>query len=151
MPKTETFRTLEEVRAHKQHLISERDRVQEDLRSQLDLVRDPEFRRSIMGDAFGDLLQSWRPLKSLSRMMGSPAGAASSALGLILGAKAKTPLASATLAFASFVLPELLDRLSTDPNALGTKLKQELNVSLQRVKNYVSERRQAHQVIRSEE
>lgn len=151
MAKTEAFNDLEHVRAHKLRLRAERDRVQEGLKSQLDLVREPEFRRALMGDAFGDMLQAWRPLKSIGRLLGGPADATSKTLGAVLGARAKTPTGRAMVALASFVIPALLEKFGKDPGAFQEKLSHELQVSWDRVKEYVAERRQAYERSTSEE
>jgi hypothetical protein len=142
---SERFRDLDQVRQHKLALRAERDRVQDGLRSQLDLLREAPFRRGLIGDAFGDLLQAWKPLKSLTKLVGGTSGVTQAALGTVLGAKAKTPVGRAAVALASMVLPALMERWSKDPGSLGNKLQHELGVSWERMKEYVNERRKAHE------
>lgn len=142
---SERFRDLDEVRKHKLALRTERDRVQDGLRSQLDLLRESSFRRGLIGDAFGDMLQAWKPLKSLTKLVGGSSGVTRAALGTVLGAKAKTPMGRAAVAVASMVLPALMERWNKDPGSLTNKLQHELGVSWERVKEYVNERRKAHE------
>lgn len=145
MAKTETFQSLDAVRVHKLRLRAERDRVQEGLKAQLELVREPDFRKGLMGDAFGDMLQSWRPLKSISRLLGGTTGATSKVLGMALGAKAKTPTGRLMVGLASFVLPALMEKFGKTSGVTSEKLQHELGVSWDRVKEYVNERRAARE------
>lgn len=141
----ERFRDLDHVRKHKAALQAERDRVQDGLRAQLQLLGEPTFRRGVIGDAFGDMLQAWKPLRRIAKFVGGSSGATRLALGTVLGAKAKTPMGRAAVAVASMLLPALVGRLSKDPGSLGNKLQHELGVSWERVKDYVNERRKAHE------
>ncbi len=145
MTMSERFKDLGEVRQHRLALRAERDRVQDGLRAQLELMREAPFRRALMGDAFGDMLQAWKPLKSIAKLVGGSSGATRLALGTVLGAKAKTPVGRAAVAVASMVLPALMERFTKDPNSMGSKLQHEFGVSWERVKEYVNERRKAHE------
>lgn len=151
MSKTEVFRDLNEVRAAKERLRAERDRVQEGLKARLELAGDPGFHKSLLGGALGGLLRSWRPMKGLAEVLGGSAGTAGSILSMVLGAKARTPMGSLLIGLASSAIPALIDRLGEEPDAFGPKLKRELGVSWERVKDYVNERRKAHQESPSEE
>ncbi|MBL7952898.1 MAG: hypothetical protein JNM62_14405 [Flavobacteriales bacterium] len=142
---SERFRDLDEVRKHKLALRAERNRVQDGLRSQLQLLGEPDFRRGVIGDAFGDMLQAWKPLKRIAKFVGGSSGVTRVALGTVLGAKAKTPMGRAAVAVASMLLPALVERWNKDPGSLGSKLTDELGVSWERVKEYVNERRKAHE------
>ena len=68
MPKIEPYRSLEEVRIAKIRARVERDRVQGDLRTHLDQLREPTFRRALMGDAVGDMLQAGQIKLPISTM-----------------------------------------------------------------------------------
>lgn len=144
MPKPEPFRSLEEVRTAKLQLQAQRDRVQQDLHAHLDHLREPTFRRALLGDAVGDVLQAWRPLRTLSRLLGGTSGMTGKALGLALGAKARTPLGRAAVLVISALLPGLVERLTQDPQGTGQRVLHELGVSWQRIKDHVNARRQAH-------
>lgn len=144
MPKPEPFRSLEEVRTAKLQLQAQRDRVQQDLHAHLDHLREPAFRRALLGDAVGDVLQAWRPLRTLSRLLGGTSGMTGKALGLALGAKARTPLGRAAVLVISALLPGLVERLTQDPQGTGQRVLHELGVSWQRIKDHVNARRQAH-------
>jgi hypothetical protein len=144
MPTTEPFRSLAEVQVAKARLRAERDRTQDALRVHVDHLREPHFRRALMGDAVGDVLQAWRPLKTLSRLLGGPSGMTGKALGLALGAKARTPWGRAAVLLASALLPGLVERLTQDPQGTGQRVLHELGVSWQRIKDHLNARRQAH-------
>ncbi|HMC96941.1 MAG TPA: hypothetical protein VKG92_04775 [Flavobacteriales bacterium] len=143
MPPTKPFNTLVEVRAEKERLRRERDRVQAGLKVQLALVRDPEFRRALAGDAFGDMLQAWRPLRSVKKLLGNSPALTSSALGLLFGSKAKAPLGRVLIAVATAALPLIMERMGRRSGATSDNLFSELAVSWGRVKEYVRERRAA--------
>lgn len=147
--KPDRFRDLDEVRAHKIALRAQRDRSLQALRGQLELIGDADFRRGLMGDAFGDMLRAWKPLKHVGNMFGGSSGAASSALGTLLGAQARTPMGRVLVTLASIVLPVLADRW-VQGTAGRDRLRQELGVSWERVKQYLDERRKAHQEHRTE-
>lgn len=150
MPRTEPFRSLAEVRAETARLRAERDQVQVGLAGHLDLVRDPAFRRALAGDAIGDLLKSWNPLRSVVSMVGNSPAAVTGALGLVLGAKARTPVGRVAMTALSVVAPLLIGKLGKDPAATGGKLVHELGTSWDHVKEYVRERRAALRERRSE-
>lgn len=150
MAKTETFQNLDEVRAAKIRLRAERDRVQEGFAAQLQLIREPEFRKAIAGDAMGDLLQAWKPLRTVKAMFGGTAGITSKAIGLVVGAKAKTPAGRVMVALASFVLPALMEKFGKKSGITTDKLQHELGVSWERVKEYVKERREAREAAHNE-
>lgn len=144
MPTTEPFRSLAEVQLAKARLRTERDRTQEALRAHMDHLREPSFRSALMGNAVGDLLQAWRPIRTLSRFLGGTSGMTGKALGLALGAKARTPLGRAAVLVISALLPGLVERLTQDPQGTGHRVLHELGVSWQRIKDHVNARRQAH-------
>ena len=104
---------------------------------------------AVIGDAFGDLLRAWKPLKHVGNMLGGSSGAASSAMGAFLGAKAQTPMGRMLIALAGIVLPAMADRVAQG-TAGRDRLRQELGVSWARVKQYLNERRKAHQEHRTE-
>ncbi|MCC6542187.1 MAG: hypothetical protein IT225_08200 [Flavobacteriales bacterium] len=151
MARTEPFQDLAQVRDRKHRLRNERDRIQAGLKAQLDLVREPGFRRAIMGDAFGDMLQAWRPLKHLGQLLGGTSGTTRAALGAAFGHRARTPTGKAMVALASFVLPALLERFGKDHGLVQDRLPRELKVSWNRVKEYVAQRRATHEQSRSKE
>lgn len=141
MPRIERFHTLADVRAEKARLRLERDGVQANLQAKLELVRDVEFRRALAGDAFGDMLRAWRPLRSIKKVLGNSPGLTSSALGLVLGGKANTRIGRLLITVAAAALPLIMDRLGNGSHLDAEKLAEELNVSWGRVKDYVRERR----------
>jgi len=145
MVKTETFQNLDEVRAAKIRMRAERDRMQDDLGAHLQLMREPDFRKAVAGDAMGDLLQAWKPLRTMKAMFGGTAGLTGKAIGLVVGSKAKTPAGRVMVALASFVLPALVEKFGKKSGITPDKFQHELGVSWERVKEYVKERREARE------
>lgn len=144
MPPTKPFNSLAEVRAEKERLRRERDRVQSGLKDQLDLVRDKDFRKALIGDAVGDMLQAWRPIRAIMSFLGKSPGTTGQVLGSVLGGRMNSKWARVLMAVASAAIPVVMDRMGKDPGATGSKLAHELAVSWGRVKDYVRERREAH-------
>ena len=66
--------------------------AQSGLKDQLELVRDGDFRKALMRDAVGDMLQAWRPVRSLMSFLGKSPGAAGNVLGRGALAAARTSL-----------------------------------------------------------
>lgn len=150
MAKTEAFLNLDEVRSAKIRLRAERDHVQEGLSARLQLVREPEFRKAVVGDAMGDLLRSWKPFRTVKAMFGGTAGLTSKAIGLVVGAKAKTPAGRVMVALASFILPALMEKFGKRCGIDPDKLQHEFGVSWERVKDYVDQRRAAREEANTE-
>lgn len=144
MPPTKPFNSLAEVRAEKERLRRERDRVQSGLKDQLELVRDKDFRKALIGDAVGDMLQAWRPVRAIMSFLGQSPGTTGRVLGSVLGGRMNSRWARVLMAVASAAIPVVMDRMGNDPGARGSKLAHELAVSWGRVKDYVRERREAH-------
>lgn len=144
MPPTKPFNSLAEVRAEKERLRRERDRVQSGLKDQLELVRDKEFRKALIGDAVGDMLQAWRPVRAIMSFLGKSPGTTGQVLGSVLGGRMNSKWARVLMAVAGAAIPLVMDRMGKDSGATGSKLAHELAVSWGRVKDYVRERREAH-------
>lgn len=144
MPPTKPFNNLAEVRAEKERLRRERDRVQSGLKAQLELVRDMDFRKALIGDAVGDMLQAWRPVRAIMSFLGKSPGTTGQVLGSVLGGRMNSKWARVLMAVASAAIPVVMDQMGKDPGATGSKLAHELAVSWGRVKDYVRERREAH-------
>jgi hypothetical protein len=144
MPPTKPFNSLTEVRAEKERLRRERDRVQSGLKDQLELVRDKDFRKALIGDAVGDMLQAWRPVRAIMSFLGKSPGTTGQVLGSVLGGRMNSRWARVLMAVASAAIPVVMDRMGKDPGATGSKLAHELAVSWGRVKDYVRERRETH-------
>jgi hypothetical protein len=143
MPTTEPFRSLADVQLAKARLRTERDRTQDALRTHFDHLREPAFRRALVGATIGELLQAWPPIKRLTRLLGGSSGITSKALGLALGAKATTPWGRAAMMVASALLPGLVERLTADPQGTGQRVLHELGISWQRIKDHVQARAEA--------
>jgi len=144
MATTKRFTSLADVHAEKERLRRERDRVRSGLKDQLELVHDKDFRKALIGDAVGDMLQAWRPVRTIMSLLGKSPGTTGQVLGSVLGGGISSPLGKVLMAVASAAIPVVMDRLGKDPGATGSKLAHELAVSWGRVKDYVRERREAH-------
>lgn len=145
MPPTKPFNSLTEVRAEKERLRRERNRVQSGLKDQLELVRDKDFRKALMRDAVGDMLQAWRPVRAIMSFLGKSPGAAGTVLGSVLGGRANSTWGRALMGIAGMLMPMIMDRLGKTPGGTSSKLAHELEVSWGRIKEYVRQRREAHQ------
>ncbi|MBL0046034.1 MAG: hypothetical protein IPP33_17060 [Flavobacteriales bacterium] len=61
-----------------------------------------------------------------------------------LGSNANSIIGRALISIVSAIVPAMIDRLGKEPAATGSKLAHELQVSWDRIKEYVNERREAH-------
>lgn len=137
MRRTDRFLNLAEVRLERDRLKGIRDKHQEALVEYWDLVREPAFRRGMAGDAFGDMLRAWRPLRSLSQLLRVENGAVGSAIGLAMGARSRTVKGRVFAWIVSAIAPMLLERFAT-PERLE-HIATELKRSWERVKERVRE------------
>jgi len=137
MRRTDRFLNLAEVRLERDRLKGIRDKHQEALVEYWDLVREPAFRRGMAGDAFGDMLRAWRPLRSLSQLLRVENGAVGSAIGLAMGARSRTVKGKPFAWIVSAIAPMLLERFAT-PERLE-HIATELKRSWERVKERVRE------------
>lgn len=113
MKKTDRFQSLEDVRREREHLKAVRDRHQHALEEYWQLVHEPEFRRGLAGDAFGDMLRAWKPMRALGRFFQSDAGAVGNVMGMVMGSRSRT-LKGRLFAWAvSALAPILLKRYAT--------------------------------------
>ncbi|HPF91320.1 MAG: hypothetical protein H6592_13365 [Flavobacteriales bacterium] len=133
MRRTDRFQSLAEVRLERERLRGIRDHHQDALLEYWDLVREPAFRRGMAGDAFGDMLRAWKPLRSLSQLLRVENGAVGSAIGLAMGARSKTVKGRVIGWIVSAIAPMLLERFAT-PEKLE-HLVTELKRSWERVKD----------------
>ncbi len=138
------YTSLVEVAAAKQRLRADRDRLGEGLKSQLELIRERDFRRRVVSDAVGDMIEAWGPIRALRNAFTGSGGVARTAMGLAMGAKAKTPMGRFISIVVSFALPALLERMGKNPNVGMDTVEEELKTSCDRIKQYVEERRAAH-------
>ena len=139
MPPTERFSSLAEVRVEKERLRVECDRLHSGLKTQLTLLHDTDFRRSLASNTVGDMLMAFRPLRTIMAHWGMAPGASAKVMEFALGI-----IGRALISIVSAIVPAMIDRLGKEPAATGSKLAHELQVSWDRIKEYVNERREAH-------
>lgn len=132
MKRIDRFQSLDEVRRERERLKGVRDKHQDALHAYWQLVHEPAFRRGLTGDALGDMLRAWKPLRSLGRLFRSENGALGNVLGLAIGSRSRT-LKGRLFGWAvSLVAPILLKKYAT-PDRLE-HLMTELERSWDRIK-----------------
>lgn len=113
MKRIDRFQSLDEVRREREKLKAVRDKHQNALQGYWELVHEPEFRRGLAGDAFGDMLRAWKPMRALGRFIQSDTGAMGNVLGMAMGSRSKT-LKGRLFAWAvSALAPILLKKYAT--------------------------------------
>jgi len=144
MPPTERFSSLAEVRVEKERLRVECDRLHSGLKTQLTLLHDTDFRRSLASNTVGDMLMAFRPLRTIMAHWGMAPGASAKVMEFALGSNANSIIGRALISIVSAIVPAMIDRLGKEHDATGSKMAHELQVSWDRIKEYVNERREAH-------
>lgn len=113
MKGTDRFQSLAELRIERQRLKAIRDKHQDALKEYWELVHEKEFRRGLAGDAFGDMLRAWKPMRTLGRFFQSDNGSIGNVLGMAMGSRAKT-LKGRLFAWAvGAIAPMLLKKYAT--------------------------------------
>jgi hypothetical protein len=90
MKGTDRFKSLDEVRLERARLKAIRDKHQDALKAYWGLVHEKEFRRGLAGDAFGDMLRAWKPMRMIGNFFQSDNGSVGHLLGVMMGTRAKT-------------------------------------------------------------
>lgn len=123
MKKTDRFQSLADVRLERQRLKAVRDKHQDSLTEYWQLVHEPDFRRGLAGDAFGDMLKSWKPIRSLGRLFQADNGAVGNIIGLALGSRSRTIKgrifawalgAIAPIVLKKYATPERMEHVMTE-------------------------------------
>ncbi len=113
MKGTDRFRSLAELRIERDRLKAVRDRHQDALKGYWDLMHEKDFRRGLAGDAFGDMLRAWRPMRTIGRFIQSDDGSVGNVLGMVMGSRART-LKGRLFAWAvGIIAPVLLKKYAT--------------------------------------
>ncbi|MBX2973135.1 MAG: hypothetical protein KF797_08530 [Flavobacteriales bacterium] len=142
MKRTDRFQSLDDVRRERERLQAVRDGHQNALQGYWQLVHEPAFRRGLAGDAFGDMLRSWKPMRMLGGFLRSDDGAIGSALGMVMGSKARTVKGRVFAWAVSLIAPMLLKKYAT-PERME-HLVAELKYSWDRVRERMRERAHDH-------
>lgn len=101
------------MRREREQLKAVRDRHQNALQDYWQLVHEPEFRRGLAGDAFGDMLRAWKPMRSLGRLIQSDQGGLGNVLGIALGSRTRTVKGRLFAWAVSAIAPFLLKKYAT--------------------------------------
>jgi hypothetical protein len=144
MMRTERFRSLAEVAAHKAQLRAELDVKRARLNGHLNMAREPEFRKALTGNVVNDLINSWQPLRTAQEMLNRSPGMVGSAVDMMLGAKRYTPMGRLFATLASAAVPIVMKKFGSNGHQDIGGLRQELGTSWHRLKEYVRQRRAAH-------
>src|SRR5690606_20910812 len=90
MKRTDRFTSLADLRLERARLKAVRDGHRDALLGYWELIHEKEFRRGLAGDAFGDMLRAWKPLRTLTSFIRSGEGPMGNVLGLMMGSRART-------------------------------------------------------------
>lgn len=143
MESTKRFRSLTDVHLRKEELRARRAAHQAGIKRHWDTLGEPEFRSSVVNGAMRDLWKAWKPLDTLKSVAGQPSDVGGMLLGLALGTKARTGWGRLLIWAASAVTPLLAERMQQHDRS--QHLLSELGRSWERIKEYVRQRRAAHQ------
>lgn len=113
MTKRARFKDLKEVRSERERLKALRDHHQNELLGYWRLLHEPDFRRALAGDAFGDMLRAWRPMRTLGTMFTMGQGSAGTTLGLLLGSRSRTFKGRIIGWIVGLLAPKILERYAT--------------------------------------
>jgi hypothetical protein len=141
MPSLNTFHDLAAVQRERGRLRADRDRHSIALGEQWRRIRQPAFRRRVMGDALADLLHSIRPLDHIVSAFGPGRGLGGTLASAILGARTGSPMTKAVIAGLSVMLPALWNGLRHGKR--GQHVLSELDRSWQRIKDRLQQHREA--------
>lgn len=110
---TDRFQSLADVRYERERLKAIRDKHQASLKEYWELVHEKDFRRGLAGDAFGDMLKAWKPMRAVGRLFQSDTGSIGNILGMAMGSRARS-LKGKLFAWAfGAIAPILLKKYAT--------------------------------------
>lgn len=137
MKGTDRFQSLAELRMERDRLKAVRDRHEDALNGYWDLMRDKDFRRGLAGDAFGDMLRAWKPMRTLGRFMRSDDGSMGNVLGMVMGSRART-LKGRLFAWAVGIIAPIVLKKYASPERME-HIVQEVKRSWDRVRERMRE------------
>jgi len=139
MKRIDRFQSLAELRVERDRLRAVRDARQDALRGHWDLLHEKDFRRGLAGDAFGDMLRAWKPMRTLSSFMRSDDGPLGNVLGVLLSSRARG-LKGRLFAWAVGLLAPVLLKKYATPERME-HVAQEVRRSWDRVRERIREGR----------
>jgi hypothetical protein len=140
MERTERFRSLEEVRLHRDRLRALRDGHLAGIKGHWESLGEPEFRSGVVNGVFHSVWEAWRPLDAL-RTVATDGDLPGTALGLLLGRHSKSPWGRALVWAAGAVLPIIVSQVRNNEHV--QRFTSELGRSWERIKDHMRERREA--------
>ena len=140
MMRTERFRSLAEVAAHKEQLRAELEVKRARLNGHLNMAREPEFRKALTGNVVNDLINSWQPLRTAQELLGRSPGMVGSAVDMMLGAKRYTPMGRLVSTLAAAAVPVIMKKYGSNGHQDIGGLRKELGLSWQRLKDHFRHR-----------
>lgn len=137
MARSERFRHMDEVARELARLDAVREHHELRLERHWQAMLDHDVRGRLLKDAAHDMVRSWKPTRVLNSIFGG--GSVGSSFGFALGRKGG--LGRRALYFAlSMALPALLKKAG---DLSLTDITDEVKVSIERVKEYLRDRRKA--------
>lgn len=142
MARTERFASLAEFNAEKLRLDRVRREHGESLERHWLALKDHDVRGALLRDAVGDVFRAWKPFRMISGLFGG--NTTTAALGAALGGGSWV---RRLFRFGmGMALPKILERLE---NSSGEELMHEVQVTVDRVREFLKERREKRAARRS--
>ncbi len=142
MKNSDRFESMDSVRTEKARLRAAREGYRYNLTEHWNVLREKDFRRGLVGDVFGELLGSWRPMKAVMAFMDNRPQGLSHMAANMLGAKKDTPWGKAIMWGLTAATPYLTEKIGG--NKTAETLLSEVRRSWDRIRNYVRQRRASH-------
>ena len=135
MARTDRFASLAAVQAEKMRLDNVRKEQGDRLERHWLALKDRDVRGALMRDAVGDVFRAWKPFRMISGLF--TGGTTTAALGAALGGGS---WAKRLFRFGmGMALPKILERVE---NTSGEELMHEVQVTIDRVRDFLKERRE---------
>lgn len=140
MARSDRFHSMDEVAAELARLDAVRDHHEARLERHWQAMLDHDVRGRLLKDAAHDMVRSWKPTRVLNSIFGS--GSVGSSFGFALGRRGG--LGKRALYFAlSMALPVLMKKAG---DLSMSDITEEVKVSVERIKQYLRERKKAHTI-----
>ncbi len=142
MKKSERFQDMDQVRTEKARLRAAREGYRHNLQEHWTVLGEKDFRRGLAGDVFDEMISNWRPVKAAMAFLDDKPQALANIAGSLLGAKKQTPWGRAITWGLTAATPYLTEKIGGNKSA--NTLLSELRISVDRIRNYMKQRRMAH-------
>jgi hypothetical protein len=142
MKKSDRFTSMDEVRTEKARLRAAREGYRFNLHEHWRVLGEKDFRRGLVGDFFGELMASWRPMKAVMAFMDKRPQTLASIASSMLGAKSTTPWGKALMWGLTAASPYITEQISGNKSA--ERVLDEVRRSWERIRDYVRSRKARH-------